>query len=81
MFEGRKMNESNSKRAAELGWSKHGWAPAPRFRLQARVEVRSETACAELGRTRKGAKGMGRDIYTPLSSLQYVCCQSRAVGI
>jgi len=81
VLEGKKMNESKSTRVAERGWSKHGQAPVPRFRLQAKVEVRSETACAELGRTRKGAKGMGRDIYNPLSYLQYHCCQSRAVGI
>lgn len=44
MFEGKKMNESNSTRAAERGWSERGRAPVLRFRLQARVEVRSETA-------------------------------------
>lgn len=77
----KKMNESSSTRAAERGWSERGRAPAPRFRLQARVEVRGETACTELGRTRKGAKGMGRDIYTPSSCLQYRRCQSGAVGI
>lgn len=65
-LEGKKMNESNSKRAAEQGWSEHGWGPALRFRLQAGVEVRSETACVELGRSRRGAKGMGRDILHPL---------------
>lgn len=75
------MNESNSTRAAERGWSERGRSPALRFRLQARVEVRSKTACTELGRTRRGAKGMGRDIYTPSSYLQYHCCQSGAVGI
>lgn len=65
MFGGKKMNESNSKKAVEEGWSDRGPAPAPRFRLQSRVEVRSKTVCLELGRTRKGAKGMERVFPSP----------------
>lgn len=77
----KKMNESDSKKAVEQGWSDHGPTPAPRFRLQLRVEVRSKTVCMELGRSRKGSEGMGGAISTPSSCLPCGHCQSGAVGI
>lgn len=59
------MNESNNTGAAERGWGERGQAPARRFWLQARVEVRSRQPEPSEGGTEKGQRGWGETFRLP----------------